>query len=87
MDSILVIGLLKEAFILLLKLCTPLLLVCLVIGIAISFFQALTQIQEATLSFVPKMIALFMAMIILLPFMITTLTTYTQALYKLIEFQ
>jgi flagellar biosynthetic protein FliQ len=87
MDSILVISILKDAFIVLLKLSTPLLMVCLVIGILVSFFQALTQIQEATLSFVPKMIGLFVALIMLLPFMIMTITGYTKTLYQLIEYR
>lgn len=87
MDTVLVITILKNAFIVLLELSTPLLLVCLGIGILISFFQALTQIQEATLSFVPKMIGLFVVLIMLLPFMITKITTYTKTLYQLIEYK
>jgi flagellar biosynthetic protein FliQ len=48
---------------------SPLMLVGLVVGVVISLFQALTQIQEATLVFVPKIIAIFVAMLIALPFM------------------
>ena len=47
----------------------PLMLVGLFIGVAISLFQALTQIQEMTLVFVPKIIAIFVAMLVALPFM------------------
>jgi flagellar biosynthetic protein FliQ len=47
----------------------PLMLVGLVVGVVISLFQALTQIQESTLVFVPKIIAIFAAMIVALPFM------------------
>ena len=47
----------------------PLMTVALVVGIAISLFQALTQIQEMTLVFVPKIIAIFIALIVALPFM------------------
>ena len=47
----------------------PLMLVGLAVGVAISLFQALTQIQETTLVFVPKVLALFAAMLIALPFM------------------
>jgi flagellar biosynthetic protein FliQ len=47
----------------------PLMLVGLVVGVIISLFQALTQIQESTLVFVPKIIAIFAAMIVALPFM------------------
>jgi flagellar biosynthetic protein FliQ len=48
---------------------SPLMLVGLVVGVIISLFQALTQIQETTLVFVPKIIAIFAAMLIALPFM------------------
>jgi flagellar biosynthesis protein FliQ len=47
----------------------PLMLVGLVIGVVVSLLQALTQIQEATLVFVPKIIAIFVALLIALPFM------------------
>ncbi len=51
----------------------PLMLVGLVVGVAISLLQALTQIQESTLVFVPKILAIFVAMLIALPFMAATL--------------
>ena len=47
----------------------PLMMVALVVGVAISLVQALTQIQEMTLVFVPKIIAIFLALIVVLPFM------------------
>jgi flagellar biosynthetic protein FliQ len=52
-----------------LKVGGPLMLVTLVVGVAVSLIQALTQIQEMTLVFVPKIIALFAAMLLALPFM------------------
>ena len=57
----------------LLKISAPLMLVALGVGLIIAFFQALTQIQEMTLVFVPKIIAIFFAMILTLPFMATML--------------
>jgi flagellar biosynthesis protein FliQ len=51
----------------------PLMLVGLIVGVAISLLQALTQIQESTLVFVPKILAIFVAMLIALPFMADTL--------------
>jgi flagellar biosynthetic protein FliQ len=48
---------------------SPLLLVALVVGVAISLLQALTQIQEMTLVFVPKILAVFIALLLALPFM------------------
>ena len=68
MDSIAVIDISKEAIYLLLKTALPLLLVALFVGLIISLFQALTQIQEPTLSFVPKIIAIFLTLILSLGF-------------------
>jgi flagellar biosynthetic protein FliQ len=48
---------------------SPLMLVGLIVGVAISLLQALTQIQEMTLAFVPKILAIFVAMLLALPFM------------------
>ena len=48
---------------------SPLMLIGLVVGVVISLFQALTQIQEMTLVFVPKILAIFIAMLVALPFM------------------
>ena len=48
---------------------SPLMLIGLLVGIVISLFQALTQIQEMTLAFVPKILAIFVAMLVALPFM------------------
>lgn len=47
----------------------PLMLVGLIVGVAISLLQALTQIQESTLVFVPKILAIFLALLVALPFM------------------
>jgi flagellar biosynthetic protein FliQ len=54
----------------------PLMLVALIVGVVISLFQALTQIQEMTLVFVPKIIAIFIALIVALPFMGDVLNGY-----------
>jgi flagellar biosynthetic protein FliQ len=54
----------------------PLMVVGLAVGVVISLFQALTQIQEMTLVFVPKILAMFIAMLIALPFMADTLQAY-----------
>jgi len=48
---------------------SPLMLIGLIVGVVISLFQALTQIQEMTLVFVPKILAIFIAMLVALPFM------------------
>jgi flagellar biosynthetic protein FliQ len=59
----------RSAIWLTLQLCAPILLVGLVVGVAIGFFQALTQIQEQTLVFAPKILAVFLALLVFLPMM------------------
>jgi len=59
----------RDAIETLLIVASPLMLVALVVGVAISLLQALTQIQETTLVFIPKILAIFLAMLIALPFM------------------
>ncbi len=70
----------REAVIVLLKLAAPLMIMALVVGLVISLFQALTQIQEMTLAFVPKILVIFVSLLFFLPFMVTTLVTFTQGL-------
>jgi flagellar biosynthetic protein FliQ len=59
----------RDAIITLIVVSAPVMLVGLAVGIVISLFQALTQIQEMTLAFVPKILAIFVALLIALPFM------------------
>jgi flagellar biosynthesis protein FliQ len=59
----------RDAIETLLIVASPLMLVGLIVGVAISLLQALTQIQETTLVFVPKILAIFLALLIALPFM------------------
>ena len=59
----------RESILTLLLVASPLMLVGLVVGVVVSLVQALTQIQETTLVFVPKIIAIFLALLIALPFM------------------
>ena len=60
----------------------PLFLAALVTGLIISIFQAATQINEATLSFVPKLIVIFITLIVAGPWMLTMLTDYMRRLYE-----
>lgn len=73
-----VVDVMREAIIVMIKMGGPVMLLTLVIGLMISVFQALTQIQEMTLTFVPKMLAVFAALLILMPFMLATLVTFTE---------
>lgn len=66
----------RDAIMTLVLVSSPLMLVGLVVGVAISLIQALTQIQEMTLVFVPKIIAIFLAMILALPLMGDLLAAY-----------
>jgi len=59
----------REAIWVTLQLCAPILLVGLVVGVAIGFLQALTQIQEQTLVYAPKILAVFLALLMFLPMM------------------
>ena len=59
----------RDATLTLVLVAAPLMLVGLAVGVVISLFQALTQIQEMTLVFVPKILAMFIAMLVALPFM------------------
>jgi flagellar biosynthetic protein FliQ len=70
----------REAIWVTLKMGAPCMLLALAVGLAVSLFQALTQIQEQTLTFVPKIVVMFLALIVLMPFMLTTLTTFTEGL-------
>jgi flagellar biosynthetic protein FliQ len=76
MDSVEVIEISKEAIFVLLKISTPVMMVALTVGLLISLFQALTQIQEMTLSFVPKIIAIFVSLIVFMPYILTTLRDF-----------
>lgn len=64
-----VIDIARDAIITLVLVSAPLMLVGLGVGVVVSLFQALTQIQESTLVFVPKILAMFVAMLLALPFM------------------
>jgi flagellar biosynthetic protein FliQ len=64
------------------KVAAPLLLVGLVVGILISLFQAVTQIQEQSLSFIPKLIATAVVLMVAGPWMLNQLLAYTEALFR-----
>jgi flagellar biosynthesis protein FliQ len=80
MDTAAVLDVSRDAVIVLLKLSAPLMTTALVIGLIVSLFQARTQIQEMTLAFVPKILVVFVALLVFLPFMISTLITFTEGL-------
>jgi flagellar biosynthetic protein FliQ len=63
----------------------PIMLSGLLIGLIIALFQALTTIQEMTLTFVPKIIVIFMALVVFLPFMMTKMIEYSMTLFDRIS--
>jgi len=81
-DSVIQIG--SEAVKMVLLISLPMLGVALVVGIAISLFQAVTQIQETTLTFVPKIMAVFAAMILAAPWMTEKMVSFTKNLFAII---
>jgi flagellar biosynthetic protein FliQ len=74
------IELAREAMIVMVKVAAPPLLAGLAIGLLVSIFQALTQIQEMTLTFVPKVVTVFLVLLLFLPFMLHTLMDFTHML-------
>jgi flagellar biosynthetic protein FliQ len=81
MNQDVVISLAMDAMALSLKVGMPLLMVGLIVGLVVSVFQAVTQIQEMTLTFIPKVLALGLVLMIAGPWMLGQLLTYTENLY------
>ncbi len=75
-----IIEVVRQSIIVTMQISAPVMLIGLVVGVVVALFQALTQIQEMTLVFVPKMMAIFIALFALLPFMTNTLIAFTQEL-------
>ncbi|TWJ18044.1 flagellar biosynthesis protein FliQ [Geobacter argillaceus] len=80
----LVVQLARRSFETILLLSAPLLIFSLVIGLLISIFQTVTSINEATLTFVPKIVAVMVAVIIFFPWMMTYMTDFTREIFSLI---
>ncbi|MFZ4437743.1 MAG: flagellar biosynthesis protein FliQ [Syntrophales bacterium] len=80
MSSDFVVGLMAEAIKVTLLISAPVLIVGLVVGVVISLIQAVTQIQEMTLVFVPKIVAVMVVLIAALPWMINIMISYTHNL-------
>ncbi|MGH1455662.1 MAG: flagellar biosynthesis protein FliQ [Alphaproteobacteria bacterium] len=80
MEDTAIIETAQQAMLITMQISAPVLLVGLVVGVAIALIQALTQIQEITLVFVPKIMAIFLSMFIFLPWMLNILVVFMQAL-------
>jgi flagellar biosynthetic protein FliQ len=81
MDQIAVLEVSREVFFVILKTGGPIMAAGLIVGLVIAIFQTLTSIQEMTLTFVPKIIIIFGAVIVFMPFMITSIIEFTRSLY------
>jgi flagellar biosynthetic protein FliQ len=78
MNEMEVLDIARDGMLVMLLVAGPMLLTGLVVGLSISIFQTLTHIQEMTLTFIPKILAVFAAMIIFLPWMLRELTEFMQ---------
>ena len=79
-EAVLTLG--QQALWMMLLVAGPLLLAALVVGLVVSIFQAATQINEMTLSFIPKLIAMFVTLVAAGPWMLAMLTDYMRRLYQ-----
>ncbi len=80
MNETQIIDMIRQAIVVTMQISAPAMIVGLVVGVIVALFQALTQIQEMTLVFVPKILAMFIALFVLLPFMTHTLIAFTRAI-------
>lgn len=81
MNEVEVLDISRDAIFTLIKVVSPVLLVALFIGLIIGIFQALTQIQEMTLAFVPKILGVFFTLILLFPFMLNQMRMLSDTLF------
>jgi flagellar biosynthetic protein FliQ len=81
MNSTAVIAMIREALELTLLVSAPLLLTALAVGLIVSVFQAATQINEQTLSFIPKLLGVFAAIVVCGPWILQLLVDYTQRMF------
>lgn len=70
----------RQALLISIQMGAPILLVGLVVGVSVALLQALTQVQEITLVFVPKILAIFLALFVFLPGMMKTLVVFTETI-------
>lgn len=75
-----VLDIAREAIIVTVKVGGPTMVLALLVGLGISLVQALTQIQEMTLTFIPKIVVIFVSMLLFMPYMLSTLTDFTERL-------
>ena len=79
-----VLDIARDAIWVTVKIAAPTMVVGLAVGLVVALFQALTQIQEMTLVFVPKILVIFISLLVLLPFMMSTMIGFGRALFDMI---
>ncbi|SIO26702.1 flagellar biosynthetic protein FliQ [Carnobacterium alterfunditum] len=79
-----VLDIIREAFMVMIIVAGPTLIIALVVGLFISIIQATTQLQEQTLSFVPKILAVIVSLIVFGNFMMNSLIMFTQKIFEMI---
>ncbi|MEZ5692118.1 MAG: flagellar biosynthesis protein FliQ [Rickettsiales bacterium] len=77
-----VLEVIRDGIYVLIIISAPIMITALIVGLIIALMQALTQIQEATLTFVPKVLAMLLVLVLTLPFMVEQLTSYNHRLYE-----
>ena len=80
MDEAELLGIMRDAVETALIIAAPPILLALIVGVGVSLFQALTSLQEQTIAFVPKIVAVFVSLIVFMPFMLHTLMDFTARL-------
>ena len=84
MDNTIILSITQTVLVLILQMMAPVLVIATVVGLVISVFQTVTQIQESTLTFVPKILGGIIIMIILMPWMVNLFITYTNEFMDII---
>ncbi|MCP4395496.1 MAG: flagellar biosynthesis protein FliQ [Alphaproteobacteria bacterium] len=84
MNEAQVLSIVRDAILTMIMMSAPVLIAGMLVGVLISVFQTLTSIQEMTLVFVPKIIAVFIAILLLTPFLLTTITSFTEKMFDYI---
>ncbi len=84
MSQAMVLDVLREGFFTIIKVALPILLTSMTVGLVVSLLQAITQIQEQTLTFVPKMIAVMLSLVLFGNYMLNQLVSFANQLFRLI---
>lgn len=85
MTEVDVVSLIREALFIALKVSAPILITALIVGLIIGILQTTTSIQEPTIAFVPRLIAIFVVIIIFASWIVRTMTDYTRNIFMMIE--